>query len=591
MLTSLRLGNFKAFASTQHLPIKPLTLLFGPNSAGKSSLIHGLLYAQHAAETGELDVHSTAIGGEAVDLGGFSQFVYGHATERQLEIELQTSTRAPELAGLPWLTGLKTLSINTRIGQQHEEFEQKVYQGRDSAGDKTFFKVRDVRPKGRPRVELITVSVDDAELLVLGWRPDRSYAVERLNTSHPSFARLLGAIIDLNTTSQGIGDAERDGLASLASELASGLRFDLRGFLPLVRGSGEESGPLDGPGQMLPVSRTRRAEDLAAALRLFLPRHLRQFANGVTNSFRADLEHILYLGPLRSYPPRFFEPSYSADPTRMAGGGDAWARLVEDKTVLESVNRWLSSEDRLQTPYELAVRKLISPLSPRNTELLESAVEEELGKLHELIDDNTEQEEHPPNSEDAAERADASRAADYRDVSDQLTGLLQTRLAQGHGIDQPVLIDRRSNTEVSHRDVGIGISQVLPVLVLAYADMAGLAAIEQPEIHLHPALQAELGDVFIESAMAGLTGPFPKRFLLETHSEHLMLRILRRIRETTAGELPSNTAGITPQDVEVVYARPTREGTVLHEIPITEDGEFEEKWPGGFFAERSRELF
>ncbi|MBI1923818.1 AAA family ATPase [Candidatus Poribacteria bacterium] len=76
MLTALRLGNFKAFADTQHIPIRPLTLIFGANSSGKSSLIHGLLLAQHAQKEGELDVHRTPIGGESVDLGGFRQYVH-----------------------------------------------------------------------------------------------------------------------------------------------------------------------------------------------------------------------------------------------------------------------------------------------------------------------------------------------------------------------------------------------------------------------------------------------------------------------------------------------------------------------------------
>jgi predicted ATPase len=90
------------------------------------------------------------------------------------------------------------------------------------------------------------------------------------------------------------------------------------------------------------------------------------------------------------------------------------------------------------------------------------------------------------------------------------------------------LYDKRTNTLVSHRDVGIGISQVLPVLVSAYASKNKIVAIEQPEIHLHPALQAELGDVFIESAL----GENKNAFILETHSEHLVLRVMRRIRET-----------------------------------------------------------
>jgi predicted ATPase len=66
MLTALRLGNFKPFAETQRLPIHPLTLIFGASSTGESRLIHGLLLACHAAESGELDVHRTIISGESV---------------------------------------------------------------------------------------------------------------------------------------------------------------------------------------------------------------------------------------------------------------------------------------------------------------------------------------------------------------------------------------------------------------------------------------------------------------------------------------------------------------------------------------------
>ena len=85
MLTGLRLGNFKAFAETQRLPIRPLTLIFGANSSGKSSLIHGLLLARHAMETEELDIDRTAIGGESVDLGGFRQYVHRREAARRFE--------------------------------------------------------------------------------------------------------------------------------------------------------------------------------------------------------------------------------------------------------------------------------------------------------------------------------------------------------------------------------------------------------------------------------------------------------------------------------------------------------------------------
>jgi predicted ATPase len=85
MLTGLRLGNFKAFGETQRIPIRPLTLIFGANSSGKSSLIHGLLLARHGADTGELDVHRTAIGGDSVDLGGFRQYVHRRNIKSRVE--------------------------------------------------------------------------------------------------------------------------------------------------------------------------------------------------------------------------------------------------------------------------------------------------------------------------------------------------------------------------------------------------------------------------------------------------------------------------------------------------------------------------
>jgi predicted ATPase len=80
-------------------------------------------------------------------------------------------------------------------------------------------------------------------------------------------------------------------------------------------------------------------------------------------------------------------------------------------------------------------------------------------------------------------------------------------------------------------------------------------------------------------------------FILETHSEHLILQILRRIRESTDGEMPPGLTPICPEHVAVLYVLPDRDGAKVVEIPIRPDGEFAERWPQGFFAERAKELF
>jgi predicted ATPase len=187
--------------------------------------------------------------------------------------------------------------------------------------------------------------------------------------------------------------------------------------------------------------------------------------------------------------------------------------------------------------------------------------------------------------------SDENRAFPFDSLWDEaeyarlLMGQMRKRTEQ-NPVDELVLIDRRTNTSVTHRDVGIGVSQVLPVLVHAYANEGKLIAIEQPEIHLHPALQAELGDLFIGSAL----GELKNTFILETHSEHLILRILRRVRETTENKLPPGATPVKPEDITVVYVDPTAKGSVVKPLTVTPDGDFAEPWPDGFFAERLADL-
>ena len=76
-------------------------------------------------------------------------------------------------------------------------------------------------------------------------------------------------------------------------------------------------------------------------------------------------------------------------------------------------------------------------------------------------------------------------------------------------------------------DVGFGVSQILPVLVLCfYAPKGSTIILEQPEIHLHPAVQAGLADVLIDA--------YKRRdvqIIVESHSEHFLRRLQRRVAE------------------------------------------------------------
>ena len=136
-------------------------------------------------------------------------------------------------------------------------------------------------------------------------------------------------------------------------------------------------------------------------------------------------------------------------------------------------------------------------------------------------------------------------------------------------------------------DVGSGIGYVIPVLIESFStsNIDKVVFIQQPELHLHPALQASLTDVLIEASAN-------KKIVAETHSEHMILRALKRVRQTTNGMLKDPELKLKPEDIAVNYFEPLPDGsTKVHILRVTDDGDFLDRWPNGFFAERDQELF
>lgn len=143
----------------------------------------------------------------------------------------------------------------------------------------------------------------------------------------------------------------------------------------------------------------------------------------------------------------------------------------------------------------------------------------------------------------------------------------------------------RSGQLITFSDVGTGLSCVLRVLTALHS---GFSFSQQPELHLHPAMQSALGDIYIER-----TGTDHERHLIESHSEYILLRCLRRIRETGAGKhLPGDPLALGPDQISILYFDPQQHGaTKIRKIRVTKDGEFIDRWPRGFFEERGEDLF
>lgn len=128
----------------------------------------------------------------------------------------------------------------------------------------------------------------------------------------------------------------------------------------------------------------------------------------------------------------------------------------------------------------------------------------------------------------------------------------------------------RDGVEANLCDVGIGISQALPVLIVAYLAPAGSTIIlEEPETHLHPLAQSVLAELFAEVSQERSI-----QFIVETHSEHL----LRRLQTLIARQQ------ITPSDTAMYFVE--RQGKVAHMRPLELD-EFGrvKNSPEGFFGD------
>ena len=524
MLTELHLGHFKAFASPVRVPIRPLTLIFGPNSAGKSSLIHGLALGHEATRpNGQLDIRRTKLGGDAIDLGGFRQYVHRRALDQRVTwgVELR-----PDPGVLYFIPGIDRFVVLMSFGLPLDN---------------------EARPLARGKPTLISyhLFIDDDNYLRMSRRSDEQFRIDEMS---PAFAKLLWPF--------------KDGTAGLSKKEGAWNEKELQKAI---------LGFVAKPVRLFPQPPEDRLEldGLVGALQ--------QVLWTVERYVNQELGRLSYLGPLRSYPPRHMAFAEQDDTNWAAGGGRAWDRMRKSKKLRDVVNLWLGSTDRLQTPYKISRRRFVAPSTAKRA--IGAGIDEILRKLNERGESA---------DEDEASLEEASPLD--RGDRDEFVKLVTRKLLNDRNVDGDddlVLVDMRTKTTVSHRDVGIGISQVLPVLVEAYGNKDRLVAIEQPEIHLHPRLQAELGDVFIESAL----GERKNTFLLETHSEHLLLRIMRRMRETAEGRVAKEHREVRPDDVMVLYVEPDGTRSVVRQMPLNERGELVKAWPGGFFEEGLREVF
>ena len=573
-LTRIEIENFKGIGKRQIIDLRPITLLFGPNSAGKSTILQALHYVREILERQNPDPDQTIAGG-LIDLGGFAALVHNHKMGRAISVKLvidigdeQGSDRLP-INGGGYLDNpdFDNLSLRYVLGENTELEDYAVVQKIGVGID-----VRWSELLAGPYVSALRIDMDGNPVAAIHSPPQEGRAyIADLNFAHP----LLQQIIEHDDNQdeeevEALGlepaddEMEPDPFASplggeiwelsrdMASDASSELGSDFRVSIATEIGALPDlNRPLhcelrDPEVQKFELEgNTPRVRGLAVLLD--------ELVLGPVRIARDFLSTMTYIGPLREIPARGFRPRLSPDESRWAQGLAAWDLLYTDTKgeLFDTVNDWLSSEKKLATNYRLekALFREV-PIPSRISALFERGLtEDDIGELQELYDD------------------------------------LDSRT-------QIALRDFAKGILVAPSDVGVGISQMIPVIVGCLSDRIGLLAVEQPELHIHPAIQVAMGDLLIDAVHDGEGEPSSsKSLLIETHSEHIMLRLLRRIRETSEEELPPGAPSLAVDALSVIYAESDDSGVKFIPLRVAADGDFVDRWPRGFFEERSEELF
>lgn len=554
-ITAITIENFKGIREPVRVELKPITLLFGPNSAGKSTIIQALHYAREIFERHNLNPDRTLLGGSSIDLGGFESLVHQHDKSLPIRLAFELDLANEDLPD--YMSNLPDFARKTLA--EYDSSYQTVAANIITA--RVEIEVRWDSSLEQPYLAHYGVVANGHDLLeIRGSGDGLQISVSKINPVNPIFWGEDAPPEAAETIRKYVAAAEEkrvtdDTYADLSMEETGHLFPWLFFYLDHSQGVPGISAPMNLLGQksalpvwekLLQIDGLLWDDGFEESESLNLIRSLSSLAVGPGELVRDGLRKLCYIGPLREVPARNHLPATSPEEARWANGLAAYDILAaSDEAFIRRVNEWLNGEDRLACGYSVELKKYreLEADNPLMLAMLQGRI----------LDEDM-------------------------DLRDALLSLpVKRRL---------LIRDEARGIELAPQDIGVGISQVLPVVVAALRQQSGIVAIEQPELHIHPAFQVALGDLFIEQ----IRQRDDLIFILETHSEHLMLRFLRRIRETGDNEAP-NDRTLTPAELSIYFLEQGEAGISCHSIRVDKDGDFIDRWPHGFFAERAGELF
>ena len=577
MITHWKLANFKSVRNATRLQFAPLTIFAGPNSSGKTTLLQSILLISqtlahkittpplllngplarlgdfHDIKCADADADAVTIGCVCVahstilpstTLSCEASFTADHLLSANLTVT-RTDPTGTDRTSFISLRHTRERSPLDWLPRAQSPFESTLYDNADydvQLSDDLLAELRQDYPSARPAgcsvthflPRMLFVDIDQRDefartiltALTTGIHPHRhptSPRFERVPVP-PSLSDFIFAELQ-RIVGKARTDRIRDHCHRASFPFATGI--PLTALLEqLTRLSSSERRKLRGSlAGSVAFERlvTTSLGDHEKSLRFPLPlpqtmaaatKHLDSFFSG----------SLRYLGPLRDDPKAFYPLASAFEPTNVGLKGEHTAAVL-DLHKNTGINYMPSSAFRSST-----TQRLFATASLRN------AVTDWLRYLR---------------------------------IADNVETVNQGKFGHQLAVSVPHAPKTRDLTHV-----GVGVSQVLPILVAGLiASSDAILVFEQPELHLHPGVQALLADFFLSLSMMG------KQCIVETHSEHIINRL--RLREATSVDPLREPA-------KIYFVERDEEGSSFREVVVNEYGAIA-NWPVGFFDQGQRE--
>lgn len=470
MISKISLENFKAFKKLENFELKPITILCGINSCGKTSIIQSILLLKQTIESQKRNI--LLLNSKYVKLGTFENIIFNKDKKQTIQFNFEFSVNLKELrkrsAFIFIIRNLITQEYFKALRDANENLKFEFLLG---------IKIKD--------------EIDDSKFTYL--KPImidhlRIYTKDKIIKEK----EYRGSCINLQFV-------KKDLYKLVFRNLVSNYRDK-------KVESGEQLIKIDGFRQFYPIIQDREGR---VPINIF--RNIDSILNEIFRKYR-------FIGPLREEPSRRYIYEDEVLEIGIKGENSAYLFLNEMEKKLSDQFFYNLEKDNFE---------LVKKIN------LEQAV--------------------------------------YRYL--EVLGIKNFKVSPQKEIIYMYMKSNSAPISVNIADSGFGTSQIFPIILEGLRMERGDTLIlEQPEIHLHPKMQMQMADFFVALAKS------KKNILVETHSDHIIYRLVRRIIENK----------VDSDLIKIYFIKPTEDGSTYEEIKINEIKGII-KWPKDFFDQGASE--